>query len=88
MAAAFVFNMDSLVTQDYLDARFGEQEARIDARFTEQGARIEARFLEQGSRIDVLTSDMNGKFRLVYWMLTALIGSNAAMLSMVYKLAN
>ena len=126
MAEAFVFNMDTLVTQDYLDARFGEQEARIDARFAEQDARIETRFLEQdgrinalfadqdgrinalfieqdarferrftqidlqfveqGGRIDVLTSEMNGKFRLVFWMLTALIGANAAILPMVYKL--
>ena len=110
MAEAFVFNMGSLVTRDYLDARldarFAEQDARIDARFIEQDARIDARFAEQdvrfekrftqidnrisvqGNRIDVLTSDMNGKFRLVYWMLTALIGGNAALLSMVYKLAN
>ena len=99
MAEAFVFNMDSLVTRDYLDARldarFAEQDARIDARFAEQDLKFEKRFTQienriaaQGNRIDVLTSDMNGKFRLVYWMLTALIGSNAAMLSMVYKLAN
>jgi len=106
MAEAFVFNMDTLVTQDYLDARFGEQEARIDARFVEQDARIDARFseqdarfekrftqidlqfIEQGSRIDVLTSNMNGKFRLVFWMLSALIAANAAVLPMVYKLAS
>jgi hypothetical protein len=37
MAEAFVYNMDSLVIRDYLDARFAQQEARIDARFT--GAR-------------------------------------------------
>ena len=99
MAEAFVFNMDSLVTRDYLDARldarFAEQDARIDTRFAEQDLKFEKRFTQienlitvQGSRIDVLTSDMNGKFRLVYWMLTALIGGNAALLSMVYKLAN
>ena len=70
MAEAFVFNMDSLVTRDYLDAR------------------LDGRFAEQEARIDVLTSDMNGKFRLIYWMLTALIGGNAATLSMVYKLTN
>lgn len=117
MSEAFVFNMDSLVTQDYLDARFGEQEARIDARFVEQGARMEARFAEQdarmdarfneqearfdkrfihidltlaahSSRIDILTSDMNGKFRLVFWMLSALIAANAAIFPMIYKLAS
>ena len=37
MAEAFVFNIDSLVTKDYLDARFAEQDAKIDARI----ARVE-----------------------------------------------
>lgn len=87
MAEAFVFNMESLVTRDYLDARldarFAEQDVKFEKRFTQ----IDHRITEQGNRIDVLTSDMSGKFRLVYWMLTALIGGNAAMLSMVYKLA-
>ena len=35
MAEAFVVNADSLVTRDYLNARFAEQDARIDVRFTE-----------------------------------------------------
>ncbi|MEH6607799.1 MAG: hypothetical protein V7696_00410 [Halioglobus sp.] len=35
MAEAFVFNMDQLVTKDYLDARFAQQEARIDSRFAQ-----------------------------------------------------
>jgi len=43
MAEAFVYNMDTLVTKDYLDARFAEQEARIDVRFAE----IKSRFLVQ-----------------------------------------
>ena len=86
MAEAFVFNMDALVTRDYLDARlsehdvridarFAEQDARIDARFTKQDAYIDARFTEQGNRIDLLRNDIDGKFRLVFWMLTALIGA-------------
>ena len=87
MAEAFVFNVESLVTRDYLDARldarFAEQDARIDARFSDH----DVKFAEQGNRIDVLTSDMNGKFRLVFWMLTALIGANAATFSMVYELS-
>ena len=33
MAEAFVFNMDSVVTKDYLDARLAEQDAKVDARF-------------------------------------------------------
>ena len=39
MAEAFVFNMDALVTKDYLDAR-------LDARFAEQNARIDVQFAE------------------------------------------
>ena len=38
MAEAFVFNMDSLVTKDYLeeclDARFAAQDLRLEKRFT------------------------------------------------------
>ncbi len=54
MAEAFVYNMDSLVTNDYLDARldarFSAQDTGIDARFRAQDARIDARFskLEAG----------------------------------------
>jgi hypothetical protein len=50
MAEAFVYNMDSLVTKDYLDARFAEQEARIDSRFAQQDVRIDTRFAQQETR--------------------------------------
>jgi len=84
MAEAFVFNADSLVTKDYLDARldarFIEQDARIDkrfaqveARFTGLEARMDKRFAAVDAHFDVLSSGVNGKFRLVYWMLTVLI---------------
>ncbi len=39
MAEAFLHNLDSLVTKDYLDARLAEQNARTDQRF----ARLESR---------------------------------------------
>ena len=39
MAEAFVFNMDALVTKDYLDAR-------LDARFAEQSAKTDLKFAE------------------------------------------
>ena len=75
MAEAFVYNMDSLVTQDYLDARldarFTEQDARIDARFARQDAKLDARF----SAIDLKFEAINGHFRLVYWMLAVSIAS-------------
>ena len=72
MAEAFVFNMDALVTQDYLDARFAEQEARIDCKFSEQEARIDGKF----AHIDVQFAEIKGQFRLVYWMLAVVIASN------------
>ena len=33
MAEAFVFNMDSLVTKDYLEARFAQQDSMLEVRF-------------------------------------------------------
>jgi len=53
MAEAFLLNMDALVTKDYLDARFAEQQARMDTRFAE----------------------VDGKFRLVMWMLAVVMAS-------------
>ena len=41
MAEAFLYNVDSVVTKDYLDARLGEQEARIEAKFNLRFAGIE-----------------------------------------------
>ena len=75
MAEAFVYNMDALVTKDYLDARFAEQEARIDARFAQQEARFDARFSQQEARFDVSFSEIKGQFKLVYWMLAVVIAS-------------
>lgn len=71
MAEAFVFNVDALVTKDYLDAcldaRFAEQDARIDARFASQDARF--------AQVDVRFAEIDGKFRLVYWMLAVIMAS-------------
>ena len=71
MAEAFVFNMGALVTRDYLDARFSEQEARIDSKFSEQDARIDGKF----AHIDVQFAEIKGQFRLIYWMLAVVIAS-------------
>ncbi|MEP6388330.1 MAG: hypothetical protein ABJ056_00235 [Halioglobus sp.] len=32
MAEAFLFNVDSVVTKDYLDARLGEQDAKFESK--------------------------------------------------------
>jgi hypothetical protein len=62
MAEAFVFNLDNLVTKDYL-------EACLDARFASQ----DARFAVQDARIDVRFAEIDGKFRVIYWMLGLVI---------------
>ena len=58
LTSMFVHNFDSLVTKDYLDARFAESDAKMGARFAESDAKMGAR-LER----------MEGKFKLVFWML-------------------
>ena len=54
LTSMFVHNFDSLVTKDYLDARFAESNAKMDTRFSESNTRFER---------------MEGKFNLVFWML-------------------
>jgi hypothetical protein len=78
MAEAFVYNMDSLVTKDYLDARFSAQGAEIDARFSKLEAGLHERFTVSDQRfasIDVQFAEIKGEFRLVYWMLAIIIAS-------------
>jgi len=80
MAEAFVFNMDALVTRDYLeqclDARFAAFEARMDARmderFRQQEARFERRFEQIEARLaanDLQFADIRGELKLHRWML-------------------
>ena len=68
MAEAFVFNMDSLVTKDYL-------EATLNARFHEFENRMDKRFSQLETRIEVMSKDFEGRFRLIYWMLGISIAS-------------
>ncbi len=68
MAEAFVFNMDSLVTRDYLDAV-------LDARFAEQEARIEARFAEQNAKFDARFQKIEKQVFLHTWILAAIAAS-------------
>jgi len=84
MAEAFVFNMDSLVTKDYLeqclDARFAafetrlmaHFEARMDERFDRQDGRFERRFEQIESRLaahELQFADIRGELKLHRWML-------------------
>ena len=62
MAEAFVFNVEALVTRDYLDARLGEQDARIEKRFIEQDARLDQRFAEMEARFDQRFAELDPRF--------------------------
>ena len=52
LTEAFNVNLDSLVTKDFLAARFAEQKAYIDTRFAEQDARWEQRFAHLEAKVD------------------------------------
>jgi len=64
MAETFVYNMDSLVTTDYLDARFAEQDARIDARLIEQDARLDAQIGSLEARINKRFTEQSEAFAI------------------------
>ncbi len=75
MAEAFVFNMDSLVTKDYLDARIAAQDARFDAKISARIASLDNRIANLETRVDVGFAELEGKFRLIYWMLGICVAS-------------
>ena len=52
MTEAFNVNLESLVTKDYLAARFAEQNATIDTRFAEQKAYVDTRFAKLEAKVD------------------------------------
>ena len=64
MAEAFVYNMDSLVTKDYLDEC-------LDARFAAQDLDLEQRF----GGINLQLADVRGELKLQRWILAAIAAS-------------
>lgn len=50
LTEAFTVNLETLVTKDFLAARFAEQKAYIDTRFAEHKACIDTRLAEQDAR--------------------------------------
>ena len=58
LTSMFVHNFDSLVTKDYLDARFSEQSARMDSLS-----------VSMDSKLDLLSAQIDGKLGKLYVML-------------------
>ena len=87
MAETFGFYVDNLVTRDYLDARFSEQDARIETRFTEQEARIEARFAQQDLYLEQRFSRMDVRLNVMAAIL-AVIATSVVPLAIGTLLAN
>ncbi|MEQ8953418.1 MAG: hypothetical protein RL120_04730 [Gammaproteobacteria bacterium] len=52
LTEAFNVNLESLVTKDYLAARFAEQNTGIDKRFIELKAEIDTRFAQLESKLE------------------------------------
>ena len=61
LGEAFLYNLDEIVTRDYLDARLENLEARLEKRFSE----IEQRF-----------ANIDSRHRLHSWMLGVIIVVN------------
>jgi hypothetical protein len=75
MAETFGFYVDNLVTRDYLDARFAEQDATIDRRFSESEVRLEARFAQQDLYIEQRLSGLDVKLNVMAAMLAVIAAS-------------
>ena len=71
MGEAFGFYVNDLVTRDYLDARFAEQDAQFDARFAEQDARFDARFASHDAQFAEIRTDL----RWHKWLLLTIAAS-------------
>ena len=58
MAEAFVFNMDSIVTKDYLDARIDAMQSHLEMKFEQRFAATESKlrllFWMQGLTLTVV----------------------------------
>jgi hypothetical protein len=76
MSEAVLFNLDALVTKDYLDARLDARFSEMDARFSELEVRfrdIDARFEGTDARINNLRTELKGDLRLVHALLVLLL---------------
>ena len=88
LTSMFVHNFDSLVTKDYLDARFSEQAAKLDAmdvKFDAKlgllSAEIDAKFrlfsAEFDAKLGLLSAEIDGKLGKLYVMLGVIMAGVA-----------
>ena len=88
LTSMFVHNFDSLVTKDYLDARFSEQSARLDtmdvkfdAKLGLLSAEIDAKFrlfsAEFDAKLGLLSAEIDGKLGKLYVMLGVIMAGVA-----------
>ena len=78
LGEAFLYNLDEIVTRDYLDSRLAPVNARldgIDARMDSMDARFDG-IDAHLNRIDQRFIEIDGKFRLIYWMLGMILVVN------------
>lgn len=87
MAETFGFYVDNLVTKDYLDARFAEQDGKIDKRFAAQDIRIEARFAQQDMYIEQRFSRIDVKLNVMA-AISAVIAASVLPLALGSLLGN
>ena len=88
LTSMFVHNFDSLVTKDYLDARFSEQSARLDtmdvkfdAKLALLSTEIDAKFrlfsAEFDAKLGLLSAKIDGKLGKLYVMLGVIMAGVA-----------
>ena len=88
LTSMFVHNFDSLVTKDYLDARFSEQSARLDtmdvkfdAKLALLSTEIDAKFrlfsAEFDAKLGLLSAEIDGKLGKLYVMLGVIMAGVA-----------
>ena len=91
LTSMFVHNFDSLVTKDYLDARFSEQAAKLDAmdvKFDAKlgllSAEIDAKFrlfsAEFDAKLGLLSAEIDGKLGKLYVMLGVIMAGVAVLI--------
>ena len=84
LTSMFVHNFDSLVTKDYLDARFSEQSARMDFLATELGSRLDnmdvrldSMDIKFDAKLGLLSAEIDGKLGKLYVMLGVIMAGLA-----------